>query len=133
MSETACPHLVTDDVDLVLHLRNPLTHNGKQLWDGGARIHQDLLAGGVIGVKEGKSCGGNTTGTSRGGSSSNEANRRQKLMPQSEGESLSCSDWLLPALPSDWQIVFQRLTVSNLSRLSVFRSGGSSVRSLNLL
>lgn len=54
------PHLVANDVDLVLHLRNPLTHNGKQLWDGGARIHQDLQTGGVIGVKEGKGCRGNT-------------------------------------------------------------------------
>lgn len=56
------PHLVANDVDLVLHLRNPLTHNGKQLWDGGARIHQDLQTGGVIGVKEGKGCRGNTMG-----------------------------------------------------------------------
>lgn len=56
------PHLIANDVDLVLHLRNPLTHNGKQLRDGGARIHQDLQTGGVIGVKEGKGCRGNTIG-----------------------------------------------------------------------
>lgn len=56
------PHLVANDVDLVLHLRNPLTHNGKELWDGGARIHQDLQTGGVIGVKEGKGCRGHTMG-----------------------------------------------------------------------
>lgn len=48
------PNLIPDDVDLVLHLGNPLTHNGKQLWYGGARIYEDLQTGRVIGVKEGE-------------------------------------------------------------------------------
>lgn len=51
---SVCTYLVTDYVNLVLHLRNPLTNNGEQLWDGGPRIHKDLQTGGVIGVEEGK-------------------------------------------------------------------------------
>lgn len=47
-------HLVADYVDLVLNLRNPLTHDGKQLRDGGPRIHEDLQTGRVIGVEEGE-------------------------------------------------------------------------------
>lgn len=38
----------------MLHLRNPLTHDGKQLRDGGPGVHKDLQAGGVVGVKEGE-------------------------------------------------------------------------------
>lgn len=47
-------HLVADDVDLMLHLRNPLTNDGEQLGDGGPRIHEDLQTGRVIGVEEGE-------------------------------------------------------------------------------
>lgn len=47
-------HLVADHVDLVLHLWNPLTHDGEQLGDGGPRIHEDLQTGRVIWVEEGE-------------------------------------------------------------------------------
>lgn len=49
-----CSHLVADDVNLVLHLGNPLTHDGEQLRDGGLGIHEDLQTGRVIGVEEGE-------------------------------------------------------------------------------
>lgn len=47
-------HLVSNDVNLVLHLRNPLTDDGEQLRDGGPRVHEDLLTGRVIWVEEGE-------------------------------------------------------------------------------
>lgn len=52
--KTARSHLVADDVDLVLHLGNPLTHDGEQLRDGGPRVHEDLQTGRVVGVEEGE-------------------------------------------------------------------------------
>jgi len=59
-------HLVADDVDLVLHLRNPLTDDGKQLRDGGLRIHEDLQTGRVIGIEEGERCRQKHPGRVRG-------------------------------------------------------------------
>lgn len=47
-------HLVADDVDLVLHLGNPLSDNSEQLWNGGPRIHEDLQTGWIIRVEEGE-------------------------------------------------------------------------------
>lgn len=47
-------YLIANDVDLVLDLRYPLAHNGKQLRDGGLRVKQNLLAGRVVGVEEGE-------------------------------------------------------------------------------
>lgn len=52
-----CSHLVADDVDLVLHLWNPLTHDGEQLGDAGLGIHEDLQTGRVVRVEEGERCG----------------------------------------------------------------------------
>lgn len=49
-----CSYLVANDVNLVLYLGHPLAHNGKQLWDGGLRVKQNLLARWVIGVEEGE-------------------------------------------------------------------------------
>lgn len=49
-------HLVANEIDPVLDLWNPLTHDGEQLGDGGPGIHQDLQAGGVVRVKEGEGC-----------------------------------------------------------------------------
>ena len=46
--------LVADDVDAVLDLRHPLAQHGEELRDGGPGVLQDLLAGGVAGVKEGE-------------------------------------------------------------------------------
>lgn len=52
----ACSHLIANDINLVLHLGNPLTDDGKQLWDSCPRIHEDLQTCRVIGVKEGERC-----------------------------------------------------------------------------
>lgn len=48
----AVTHLVSDEVDLVLDLWDPLTDDGEKLWDGGARIQQDLQTRRIIWVKE---------------------------------------------------------------------------------
>lgn len=48
-------NLIANDVYLVLDLGNPLAYDGEQLWDGGLRIKENLLARRVIGVEEGKS------------------------------------------------------------------------------
>lgn len=47
-------HLIANDIDLVLDLGYPLAHNGKQFWDGGLGVEQNLLACRIIGVEEGK-------------------------------------------------------------------------------
>ena len=51
-------YLIANDVDLVLDLRYPLAHNGKQLRDCGLRVKQNLLSGRVVGVEEGGGWGG---------------------------------------------------------------------------
>lgn len=48
------PHLIANHVNLMLHLGNPLTYDGEQLWNGGPWIHEDLQTGWVIRVKEGE-------------------------------------------------------------------------------